>query len=200
MSALEVVFSVPENVVQLPFDDDAAVAVAARASLERFPTPVSDKDIAFHEGVFLRVAQNMRNTAVDECFIVLPEPPGLGFMAYLSVRYHPNSDEASVADLVAESAGGTRIVLGEPDVTTQETPLGVGTRNLLRFSTEAPVKKRFGRKTEAPVYEQLSWYWAVKTADGEPFVVNVSAFTFDLGVTPLTRPIIDAFARAIEFA
>jgi hypothetical protein len=198
MKLVDIEYTVPDNIVPLDFQNgDAGATAAAHQALARFEEPVSREDAQFQEEVFKRLTGLVSGAEADECFILVPPPPGLGLLAYIVVRYHVGEEAQFVHELVTESTGGNRFVLEDPDVSTRQTPLGTATRNLVRWSREAPVKKRFGRKTQVPVLEQLSWYWPIQAPGGEPIVINLTAFTHDLGDTPVTRPTIDGFAEAI---
>lgn len=200
VAKLDIDYVLPSNVIPVPLADEAGIAAAAQQALARFPEPVSRDDATFEEGVFRQLAALARDGMVDEFFVVVPEPPTLGAIAYIIVRYHVGEDQQFIEELLAEDTGGTRFVLEPPDASQRTTPLGTATRHLLRYTTGYRPKKRFGRKSDAPIVEQLSWYWAVTAPDGTPVVINLTAFVHDLAVSLDTRPIVDSFAEAIEFA
>ena len=196
----DIVYSYPDYVINVPLDEGGA-AVAAQAALARFSEPVSRPDAEFEEQVFAGSARVATGMEADELFLVVPNPPQLGAFGAIIVRSHAGAAPEDVDDLVAESAGGDRFVLETPDVSKHDTPLGVGTRNLLRWTTGEPVKKKgMFRKAELPITEQLSWYWYIEDESGESTVLNVTCLNQNLDVSKVLTEIVDSFAEGIAFS
>ena len=198
MTTLDFEFTLPDNIVHVPLRDDASVVAAARSTLARFPAPVARDDAEFEENVFKHLAELARRAVTDEFFVVAHRPPTLGVFASILVRYHLGESAQFVEELAAKDSGGSRFLLEPAEISERSTPLGVATRNLLRYTNEPPAKRRFGWKSQAEIIEQLSWYWHVADAEGDSVVVNLTAFVHDLGLSSRAREIVDGFAAGMR--
>lgn len=193
-------YNYPANIINVPLERGGPAA-AAHQALSRFRKPVKRADAEFEERVFEASAEVARGGQCDELFLVVPDPPQLGALGAIVVRYHAGGLPGDIDDLVAESAGGDRFVLEPPDVSTHATPLGTGTRNLLRWTAgePAPDGGRF-LKQELPITEQLSWYWYIEDDNGDSTVLNVTLLNQNLGESAFLIAVTDAFATGITFA
>jgi len=198
MASFDFDFDGPDRVIALPLDDDEAVAARARALLADYPVQVTDADVRFQEGVFRDVVGLARDGRADVFYVVIPEPPQLGVIAMIVMRFHIGEGEETIEYFLSPEADQNRVIIAPPEVSRRSTPMGTATRKRYRYTHAGLMgKKRFLRKPEAKVIEQLSWYWPLTDPDDRPVLINLTAFTYDLADTETTARIVDEFAESI---
>lgn len=194
-------FGLVEAVVPVPLDDVAAGALAsAQSVLGRFEEPVDRVEAAELENTFRLLAELFVASEADLGFAIVPEPPFIGVYGAFVVRWREAVGDDPIATAIEESLSTGGFTLEQPVITQHETPLGTATRVNHRWATDPGVGEPSGRvKADIAVSDQLVWYWRIEDPLEGAALFTVTSITDDLSRTPITNPIVDAFAEAITF-
>lgn len=193
-------FEYPGVWIEIDLEHDEGSVVAAQSALGRSVEPVPRETAADLEARFGALADLMRRAEVQMGFALVPDPPLLGLVGWLTVRWYPAPGDDPIGDLVGDTVPEGSTLLDEPFVRHEETALGAATVALHRYSAAAPERTRsFGRgKSSAPVVEHIRWAWVVEDPAGPPLVVTVMSTTDRLRFAPELREHVAAFARGIR--
>ena len=198
-------FRFPDAWVELAFDDVHAGAVmAAQLVLSRFDTPVERELAADLEARLEATARLLISADADAGFALVPDPPNVGLLGALIVRWRPAVGDNAIADAIAESTTVTdgQFLVDDPDVSTRDTPLGRATVCIHRYARETVTIGRFlrrgrARKSAARITEHICWYWLLGDHAGPDMLLTVTTVTEDLTLTPTLRTLTEEFATGI---
>ncbi|TFB91293.1 hypothetical protein E3O44_00050 [Cryobacterium algoricola] len=198
-------FRFPDAWVELAFDDVHAGAVmAAQLVLSRFDAPVERELAADLEARLEATARLLISADADAGFALVPDPPNVGLLGALIVRWRPAAGDNAVVDAIAESTtvADGQFLVDDPEISTRETPLGQATVCIHRYAREAVAigsARRWGRarKGAARVTEHICWYWLLEDHAGPDMLLTVTTVTEDLTLTPTLRTLTEEFAKGI---
>ena len=199
-------FRFPDAWVELALDDVHAGAVmAAQLVLSRFDSPVEREFAGDLETRFEVAANVMIAAQADAGFALVPDPPNVGLLSALIVRWRVAPGDDAIAEAITGSLAGAEFLIDDPDISERHTPLGSATVCIHRYASE-PVEtratKRWRRavKSSSVISEHVCWYWLLEDLGGPDMLLTVTTVTADLELTPALRTLTEEFALGVSRA
>ena len=195
--SIDLNFEHPDSVIRLPLDDvETGATVAAQTALSRFRVPVKRPVAEELEKNFAGFAQLMKTSQVQLAFAIVPDPPAVGIVGGLMVRWFDAAGDDAVQRAIDENLEG-KFLLEDPQIDRFETPLGTAIRVLHRYAQDGELLSDSKAAVATTVaLEHLCWYWLLDEGLTD-VVFTVTTTTSDLTRTPLLRRVTDDFAASI---
>ncbi|TFB83934.1 hypothetical protein E3O25_14220 [Cryobacterium sp. TMT1-3] len=196
-------FTYPDSWVELHLDDVHAGAImAAQVVLSRFDAPVSRELAADLETRFEATANLMVSVEADAGFALVPDAPNVGLLGALIVRWRLAAGDGAVADAITESLAAGPLMIDDPEISPNDTPLGKATLCIQRYVNEPQaigraLRRGRARKSDAVISEHICWYWLLDDHAGPTMLLTVTTTTDDLTFTPTLRTLTEEFAKGI---
>jgi len=197
-------FRFPDAWVELALDDVHAGAVmAAQLVLSRFDSPVDRESAADLETRFEAAANMMIAAQADAGFVLVPDPPNVGLLGALIVRWRRAAGDDAIADAITGSLATAEFLIDDPEISPRETPLGAASVCIHRYAsvpivTGGPGRRGRAAKSAAVISEHVCWYWLLEDLAGPDMLLTVTTVTSDLALTPALRTLTEEFALGVS--